>query len=289
MSTYHKPKTYRSVEGCCICKAKSSSSRFTDSEKYASEFEQCFQPGEERSGDICNACVLIVKRFRQLPRGTTKNWAHVVDVRAGPGNTSKKVQVILKVDSKKRPLIDDTDHHKIRKKKKVEGTKCEAWKVRNVRKNKSTVRRRPSSTVTGSGSSPPTPSTSGFIDLGYWRRMESCCGLVYVGQLGEVMVDANSMTTCSRSSPAPPSSLSSMSSALPSPFLPQSSIGIGSEKCFGDEEDDIDSISFYSDSDSSLSKASRPDCTTGQTDDEGFEGMYDKAFTKRIKNSFSAI
>jgi len=42
MSSYHKPKTYRSLEGCCICKAKSSSSRFTDSDKYEDEFENCF-------------------------------------------------------------------------------------------------------------------------------------------------------------------------------------------------------------------------------------------------------
>merc|ERR1711899_490532 len=38
--------------------------------------------------------------------------------------------------------------------------------------------------------------TSGFIDFGYWRRMDSCCGLVYVGQLGEVMVEQSKFLPC---------------------------------------------------------------------------------------------
>ena len=36
---------------------------------------------------VCNACVLIVKRWTQLPgraRGT-RHWGHVVDARHGPG------------------------------------------------------------------------------------------------------------------------------------------------------------------------------------------------------------
>lgn len=32
---------------------------------------------ETRSGEICNACVLLVKRWKKLPVGTKKNWNHV--------------------------------------------------------------------------------------------------------------------------------------------------------------------------------------------------------------------
>ncbi|XP_022664025.1 uncharacterized protein LOC111251599 isoform X3 [Varroa destructor] len=85
MFSFHKPKIYRSVHGCCICRAKSSSSRFTDSAKYESEFEKCFKIRERRTGEICNACVLLVKRWKKLPPGTTRHWNHVVDARAGPG------------------------------------------------------------------------------------------------------------------------------------------------------------------------------------------------------------
>jgi len=87
MFSFHKPKIYRSNLGCCICKAKSSSSRFTDSKKYENEFERCFRIEERRSGEICNACVLLVKRWKKLSAENrlTKHWHHVVDARAGPG------------------------------------------------------------------------------------------------------------------------------------------------------------------------------------------------------------
>ena len=89
MFSFHKPKIYRSNLGCCICRAKSSSSRFTDSKKYEPEFEKCFLV-ERRSGEICNACVLLVKRWKKLPTGTNRHWNHVVDARAGPGTKSMK-------------------------------------------------------------------------------------------------------------------------------------------------------------------------------------------------------
>lgn len=87
MFSFHKPKIYRSSLGCCICKAKSSSSRFTDSKKYENEFERCFRIKEKRSGEICNACVLLVKRWKKLSpeNRLVKHWHHVVDARAGPG------------------------------------------------------------------------------------------------------------------------------------------------------------------------------------------------------------
>lgn len=42
MFGFHKSKIYRSNEGCCICKTKSSSSRFTDSSRYEENFSLCF-------------------------------------------------------------------------------------------------------------------------------------------------------------------------------------------------------------------------------------------------------
>lgn len=56
----------------CCC-----SSRFTDSKKYEDDFMDCFQLHERRSGEICNACVLLVKRWKKLPAGSERNWRHV--------------------------------------------------------------------------------------------------------------------------------------------------------------------------------------------------------------------
>ncbi|ELV10916.1 Protein FAM60A [Tupaia chinensis] len=59
MFGFHKPKMYRSIEGCCICRAKSSSSRFTDSKRYEKDFQSCF--GQK----IC--CGIIYKgRFGEV-------------------------------------------------------------------------------------------------------------------------------------------------------------------------------------------------------------------------------
>lgn len=88
MFSFHKPRVYRSAEGCCICRAKSSSSRFTDSRKYEQDSMKCFNLKYPRHGEICNACVLLVKRYKRLPGGSTRHWGHVVDARAGPGTKS---------------------------------------------------------------------------------------------------------------------------------------------------------------------------------------------------------
>lgn len=53
------------------------SSRFTDSKKYEEDFMECFQLSTPRQGEICNACVLLVKRWKKLPAGSDRNWRHV--------------------------------------------------------------------------------------------------------------------------------------------------------------------------------------------------------------------
>ena len=66
-------------------KSQHFSSRFTSSKKYEGSFVSCFKLQEVRHGEVCNACVLIVKRWKKLPKDSHKNWAHVVDARNGPG------------------------------------------------------------------------------------------------------------------------------------------------------------------------------------------------------------
>lgn len=80
MFASHRPRVFRSRLGCCICGAKSSSSRFTSSSKYELLFSGCFQLNEKRQGEICNACVLLVKRWKKLPPGSSKNWKHVREI-----------------------------------------------------------------------------------------------------------------------------------------------------------------------------------------------------------------
>jgi hypothetical protein len=83
-----KTKKFRSPTGCVICLTKSSSSRFTNSERFAEHFVACFgQRARGRSGDLCNACVLHVKRHMQRPivRRQMAGFEKVLDSKKGAG------------------------------------------------------------------------------------------------------------------------------------------------------------------------------------------------------------
>ena len=188
MTTF-KPKMFKSQNGCCICRAKSSrladkiklykiliilfpSSRFTTSERYAPSFQGCFQVEEERRGDICNACVLIVKRWNKLPASQTKNWAHVVDARQGPG-----MKIVARPKKKEEEVECLKYKHKYIRKG---GGKISAVPVQlsRSRSNSEGSNRSVSPSISektssgsGSGSGSPTPSLyPDFLDPLYWRR-----------------------------------------------------------------------------------------------------------------------
>jgi len=189
MSSFHKPKMFRSGAGCCICRAKSSSSRFTDSSRYEEDFQKCFKLQEERFGEICNACVLLVKRWRKLPRSKVRDWAHVVDARAGPGAKSFV----------KRKTEKPEEFHKIRRKNKHK---------KIFLKNKTMATRSPTplsdeSFCSDAGASNAKKrmeenEVTDFFCPKYWKREIICCGAVFRGLLGEVMIDPRQYRKCPR-------------------------------------------------------------------------------------------
>lgn len=247
MFSFHKPKVYRSSTGCCICRAKSSSSRFTDSKKYEDDFIECFQLEERRAGEICNACVLLVKRWKKLPAGSERNWRHVVDARAGPG--TKSLSKFKSLKSKKKP--------KLRADLVMKSPRSEDQETATVSSSAPAKRRKhiyrkqtPTSTASlllqapgrlreaspgalsddipgdeclSGGSdledmeeedmtldlsqpASPTPSldnnrakspqTSSFLDLTFWKREVTCCGTVFKGRHGEVLIDMRLLKPC---------------------------------------------------------------------------------------------
>lgn len=176
------------MEGCCICRTKSSSSRFTDSSKYEDTFRGCFNLGDDRVGEICNACVLLVKRWKKLPKNTKRNWSHVVDARAGPGAKNFVKQ----------------------KKKDEAGEEFE--KIRRKHSNK-----KPSRTNSGepgeeeclvTPENVEIPSSrlrenkiGDFFDSYYWKR-ESVRGRdIYRGLMGEIMIDTRSWVSEAKDEP----------------------------------------------------------------------------------------
>ncbi|KAJ8665188.1 hypothetical protein QAD02_006850 [Eretmocerus hayati] len=210
MFSFHKPKVYRSATGCCICKAKSSSSRFTDSKRYEDEFIKCFQLEEHRSGEICNACVLLVKRWKKLPVGSSRNWRHVVDARAGPGIKSLTK---FKSKNKKKPkdCLDKFD--KVMKKKHFYAKNGDREHSPAMSDDMTDDYHNGAGSKGSSRAGSPMDSddiegekrldidhddldVSSFIDLTYFKRKNVCCGVIFVGMMGEVLIEPTYFKPC---------------------------------------------------------------------------------------------
>ncbi|EEC04885.1 conserved hypothetical protein, partial [Ixodes scapularis] len=198
MFSFHKPKIYRSALGCCICRAKSSSSRFTDSKKYEPEFARCFRIVEEdrRSGEICNACVLLVKRWKKLPPGTTRDWHHVVDARAGPGT---KCVNKGKVKPPKRPLKKHRRRHRLGADKR-----CKMDIGGGALSDDVTGRWAPpclmpkprDGYLLGRRAKSAPFRISSFLDMSFWRKEKVCCGIIFKGPHGEVLIYPKLLRPC---------------------------------------------------------------------------------------------
>jgi len=185
MSSLHKRSVHRSLDGCCICKAKSSSSRFTASKKYEPFFRSCFHVKDRRCGEICNACVLLVKRFKKLPLGSPQHWAHVVDARAGPG-VKNFVRERRRESCRERSLAYKRKHVFGRKKMKSQDI-MKISQVSSVEESHTDLEM-------------AEPEVSGFIDLSFWKRKNICCGTIFVSPFGEAMVDPRFLSPCQNQS-----------------------------------------------------------------------------------------
>jgi len=184
MFTFHKPKVFRSANGCCICRAKSSSSRFTDSKRYEAYFEKCFSlTNDHRSGEICNACVLLVKRYIKLPAGSTRHWNHVVDARSGPG-----IKSMVKSKKQKETTSTTKDENQIETPEKINKKHFYRSKIRR----KTTKERKRN----------PSLQMSGWLDESIWIKEKVCCGIVFRNHHTDaIAIDPRFLnpSTCTRS------------------------------------------------------------------------------------------
>lgn len=98
-----------------------------------------------RRGEICNACVLLVKRFKRLPPGSNRHWGHVVDARTGPG---------LKSMTKFKKRKEEQDS--------VKDEKDRFNKI--FKKSKKKFKKETSSLGGSSDDSPPSPTESQHSD-----------------------------------------------------------------------------------------------------------------------------
>nr|XP_014340331.1 PREDICTED: protein FAM60A-like isoform X2 [Latimeria chalumnae] len=191
MFGFHKSKIYRSLEGCCICKTKSSSSRFTDSRRYEESFRLCFGLLEQRTGDICNACVLLVKRWKKLPVGSKKNWSHVVDAR-GPGFKVTKLKKIKSISDKRRKIKPKILQKLRRQNSDAHSTTSSA----SPSQSPCYSNHSDEGSDTEAQKSRSTAPVLSFLDPTYWKRQKICCGIIYKGRFGEVIINPQLFKPC---------------------------------------------------------------------------------------------
>lgn len=217
MFGFHKSKIYRSNDGCCICKTKSSSSRFTDSSRYEETFRLCFGLSEDRVGDICNACVLLVKRWKKLPIGSKKNWNHVVDARAGPGFKVTKPKKIKNSDGKKKSKLKRL--HKL--KRQNSDAHSTTSSVSPAQSPSYSNQSDDGSDIESKQQRRSAPSIFSFLDRTYWKRQKVCCGIVYKGRFGEVIIDPRLFKPCCSSKKPKTLTSTQVATHLPDTLPPQ--------------------------------------------------------------------
>ena len=149
-------------------------------------------------GEICNACVLLVKRWQKLPRGSKRDWAHVVDARAGPGGRSTSRVSSLRRQKNEEELGGGL--YKIRRKKNRKPqtvTTVEEEEV--VVSGKEAALRRLQQ----------EPLSSFLTCSPYWTKVEasSCSCLLVKGLEGECVI--NPLNTC-KAARAPLSTMESL-------------------------------------------------------------------------------
>ncbi|XP_016396282.1 protein FAM60A-like [Sinocyclocheilus rhinocerous] len=159
--------------------------------------------------------LLFIKRWKKLPQGSKKNWNHVVDARAGPGFKLTKPKKVKNIDGKKKSKLK----------------KLHKFKRQNSDAHSTTSSMSPSQSPSHSNQSDdgsdietkqrrPNPSGFSFLDLSYWKRQKVCCGIVYKGRFGEVIIDPRLFKPCcNKKRPALASSPDSqISQTHPSPL-----------------------------------------------------------------------
>jgi len=117
-----------------------------------------------------------------LPRNNKKDWAHIVDAKGGPGTVGK---------GSGRKKIDDSEEklHKIRRKFKVKPKSSRKLEFSRGAKSAAEKSYKAKARL-------DLNLLTDFFVPGYWRRKTTCCGPVYVGLGGEIMVNKAEQREC---------------------------------------------------------------------------------------------
>lgn len=231
----------RSIDGCTICKVKCTRHKFHDSAKWKKYFNDVFGITDNRTSEICYLCLKCVNKWRRSGKHAKPDFKDVVDSRyvlppTNRRNSTKKRRlsvVELEVGTKKDNKValmeeDDILSGSDQSEDDVDSTGVpdtyfdtpspnesdadvdDVAFISNGNQNTSKVETTEVSCQTSflfpSLTSPQANKDSfklPYIDLSKWRQEEICCGVIFKGPAGEVLVDPKwlnpSCSFCNRS------------------------------------------------------------------------------------------
>lgn len=158
----------------------------------------CMRLAQETSATpVC----CLWKDGRSCRQDPKKNWNHVVDARAGPSLKTtlkpKKVKT-LSGNRMKSSQISKLQKEFKRHNSDAHSTTSSASPAQSpCYSNQSDE----GSDTEMASSSNRTPVFS-FLDLTYWKRQKICCGIIYKGRFGEVLIDTHLFKPCCSSKKA---------------------------------------------------------------------------------------
>lgn len=170
---------------------------------------KCFNLDSPRKGEICNACVLLVKRYKRLPSGSNRHWGHVVDARSGPGLKSMNKFKKMKEDVAQQ--IPEKFSKIFKKTKKSKGNKSEnSWDQQSLPptpesldsdeealRQKSKIQRLNKRKILKPQKISNQFIDGTFVDENVWSKRDSCCGPILENRLLEsIIFDISSCKPC---------------------------------------------------------------------------------------------
>lgn len=170
---------------------------------------KCFNLDSPRKGEICNACVLLVKRYKRLPSGSNRHWGHVVDARSGPGLKSMNRFKKMKEDVAQQ--IPEKFSKIFKKTKKSKGHKSEnLWDTQSLPptpesldsdeealRQKSKIQKINKRKILKPQKMPNSLNHTTFVDDNVWSRRHSCCGPILENTILEsIIFDISSCKPC---------------------------------------------------------------------------------------------
>lgn len=149
-----------------------------------------------------------MKRYKRLPSGSNRNWAHVVDARSGPG--LKSMNKFKKMKEEVAQQLPEKFSKIFKKTKKSKGNKSESsWDQslpptpesldsdEEVLRQKSKIQKVNRRKILKPQKMSNSSNNTTFVDENVWRKRDSCCGPILENHILEsIIFDISSCKPC---------------------------------------------------------------------------------------------